>query len=837
MKFCRADDLLEPLLSFKTFKALISKVKHMTSIDVVQSLRPLKLAYIVRPNDMASLKKAIETNAFLWGARYNPVLPLYKKTPQYLKRGVRGGNIRELLYGNLKFFEPDFIVITGDIRAEEIAHPPCEIIKLEDICDNIAEEEMPGYGIGLLEIVGEYYDREFKFIRRDKRSHYYPSYGAGYNCFLKSVFGCFPQELSMSGLNSITMSLQAKAERITLDNYLSFLELDGPLNVHRLSSYNLNIDYTKRVARERNAIFVLDSLSFIDVLDYINLKAAGYTVLPILRSSLNSDQAKKICLEFIDDEAWVHRDNPHATYDVTMLKSRSVTQKELEAFYRFVEPPSFEGQEISKCFMRFDFPDFWSRWHQEKGHVGCATVTACKKENAAITNERHIRLKVIAPSFLSNRIPRPFNSRFANDIAVTNYSSNQDTFGADIYPSNSDEVVRAAGLFGIDEWLIKDSGITKLCRAEDEQIIFDNQNATEIFLSWLKSEGWDANISDAGKVAYQMLKHLGGPWGITLLQGEKLIKFLVGKNDEDRAEERTPPSSGLERVNFFKKIKEAYNDHRVRWGEDNFIKSFFEHNIFRLGLELQCSVCARRSWYPIDVLRYTNECPHCLSTFEVPSHDPSSIKWSYKTIGPFSAAGKAAGAYSVLLTAKFFNQSTRIHNATTTILSFKAKKDDFELEVDCGLFYRESSYFNRSTELIFCECKTYKHFDREDVDTMRNVAREFPGSILVFSTLNDKLTQEEQRLIRPFVKTCNKYHERDRPKNPVMILTATELFASHHPPYCWKDKGRLYKPFADNSHIHGLLDTCQATQKIYLDIDLWRKGWVKEWEKKRNAKE
>ena len=35
-------------------------------------LRPIKLAFLVHPNDKASLLKAIEINTFLWGGIYNP---------------------------------------------------------------------------------------------------------------------------------------------------------------------------------------------------------------------------------------------------------------------------------------------------------------------------------------------------------------------------------------------------------------------------------------------------------------------------------------------------------------------------------------------------------------------------------------------------------------------------------------------------------------------------------------------------------------------------------------------------------------------------------------------
>ncbi len=804
----------------------------MPSIDVEQNLRPLKFAYIVRPNDMTALKKVIETNSFLWGARFNPVLPLYKKRPKYLKENFRIKKISELLHGNLRFFEPDFIVISGDIQVEEIENPPCEIINLSDIYENIVEEGLPGYGIGLSEIVTEYYGKEFKFLRRDKRAHYFPSYNHANNCFLKSAFGCFPEEFSSHGVKSITESLETKEKRITLDNYLSFMERGGSIDIHGLNIYELRIDYTKHIDRERDVIFVLDPASFIDVVDYINLKAAGYTILPILRSFLKSDQAKRLCLEFIEEKAWVHRDNPHATYSITMQRSRSVNKEELEEFYKYVDPPKFEHLDWPKCHMQLDLPDFWSRWNQEKGHVSCVTITADKKEIPTFTEERRVRSRAIAPDFLSNRTPRPYKPRFANDIAVTPYSSTAETFEAEIYPSNSDEVVRALGIFGMDEWLIKESGITKLCRVDDELIFFDIQNAEEIFLSWLKSEGWGAKISDAGKVAYQMLKHLGGPWGITFLQGKELIKFLVGKNDEEDSENRSQPSSGMVSRDFKGKAQKAYNDHYVLWGEDRFIKCFFEYNIFQLGTELQCDVCARRSWHPIDSLDYTIKCPHCLNTFEVPSHDPDAIRWSYKTIGPFSAAGKAAGAYSVLLTAKFFASDSAISNTTTTVLSFEAEKNEIKIEADLGLFYREGSYFDRGTELIFCECKTYRSFTKKDINKMKILAKEFPGSILVLATLNDQLTASEKKIIKPFVAACNKYHERDRPKNPIMVLTANELCAHTRPPFSWKDKGGTYKPFAENSRFYSLLDICQATQKIYLGIEPWSKNWEKEWKRR-----
>jgi hypothetical protein len=58
---------------------------------------------------------------------------------------------------------------------------------------------------------------------------------------------------------------------------------------------------------------------------------------------------------------------------------------------------------------------------------------------------------------------------------------------------------------------------------------------------------------------------------------------------------------------------------------------------------------------------------------------------------------------------------------------------------------------------------------------------------------------------------------RERPINPVLVVTGNELLDPHGPPYCW-DKANQRK----FSHIDGIIDLCDATQQIYLGLDSWR---------------
>ena len=53
-------------------------------------LRPIKLGFLVNPNDKKSLMRAIEINSMLWGGSYNPIIPTFKKIPASGRKIMRG---------------------------------------------------------------------------------------------------------------------------------------------------------------------------------------------------------------------------------------------------------------------------------------------------------------------------------------------------------------------------------------------------------------------------------------------------------------------------------------------------------------------------------------------------------------------------------------------------------------------------------------------------------------------------------------------------------------------------------------------------------------------------
>ncbi len=134
--------------------------------------------------------------------------------------------------------------------------------------------------------------------------------------------------------------------------------------------------------------------------------------------------------------------------------------------------------------------------------------------------------------------------------------------------------------------------------------------------------------------------------------------------------------------------------------------------------------------------------------------------------------------------------------------------------------------------MIFTECKTYNELTKEDVKRMTVLGEQFPGAVIVFSILRESLSAREQKLLRPFVNRSRRYWKSERPLHPVIILTATELFADDAPPRCWESLSGKYAMFKSRYELgNNLVDLADATQQLYLNLPPWR-----EWLRKRSRR-
>ena len=123
---------------------------------------------------------------------------------------------------------------------------------------------------------------------------------------------------------------------------------------------------------------------------------------------------------------------------------------------------------------------------------------------------------------------------------------------------------------------------------------------------------------------------------------------------------------------------------------------------------------------------------------------------------------------------------------------------------------------------MFGEAKSFaiESFKQDDVARMRKLADIFPGAFIVFATLKDELSATEKTAIGQFATWGRERLPDGRPRTPVIVLTATELFCGWNVKEAWKELGgqraTLVTPPA--VRLDNLWTLANLTQQIYLGL-------------------
>ncbi len=207
------------------------------------------------------------------------------------------------------------------------------------------------------------------------------------------------------------------------------------------------------------------------------------------------------------------------------------------------------------------------------------------------------------------------------------------------------------------------------------------------------------------------------------------------------------------------------------------LAALIRRNVLKLGMALNCSKCSHKSWFSLEDLSSEMPCPRCFGEFPFPAGSPPSRDaWAYRVIGPFATAGFAQGAYCVASSLHFL--ANKIAFQSSWLPSFEMVKGGIrELEADFGIFVAPGAISHISTPyLIFGECKSFNNFEEKDFARARKTAQMYRGAVLCFSTFRDSLDRDEIVAIKQIAEAGRDPLDAGRQLNPVLILTARELF-------------------------------------------------------------
>lgn len=781
---------------------------------LTQKLRPVRIAFLVDPTNKSCIQKAIHINSLLWGGMFNPLIPCYKKLPQiWSDHKAKSETALSVIKGYIGGFDPDYYVNFSSYSAEQLDIDKDSLVDAEDLLESFRQDAAPSVGAGIFEVLKKFKHDELRFLRKDKIEFIKSDISGPYKIFLSAVYGDLGEFEDFYYKNIL-----GDIEPIHLDSSIgSYTEFVNP---KYMFPRRLGAVYLEQ-RRQGPFLFYLDAKQMLDVIDYWNLRAAGYNVVPFPKQAEGEEKVKRLAEGVIEEGYWPYRHNKDMFHYSTFIKSRSTEESELKNFSKSLNLKKPEKEKNFKFSLQHWYPRIWNDWARKNTQEYIVPAYSKERDIELLEGQKNFRVKTLDPEF-DLFYANTSSPRFANEMDSRIYGNEE--LLAQAIPLGGDHLSHAIGKYSMRDWRISKTGPVYLSGHTKWSINYEPPLAEPVMAAWFKEQGWRIALSASGKIAKQMIRQLGGIWGIANLQHENLIKLLQELNNKDFISEH----------DFKARIARIVKEDGVWIERDQFIQNLLAKNMFQLGIQVVCPMCSQKSWYSIDVMSNESRCSSCLNEYSIQSVGLDDKQWAYKATGTFGLPKQAYGAYSVLLTLRALTRDH--HEKITPILSFEANKGNKNIEADLCLFTEKEFRDETTQELLFAECKTYNKFEKKDIDRMKVLAAEFPGSVLVLATMRESLTEAEKRLIKPLVNRGRRHWKSEKAYNPVIILTGTELFSAHGIPYCWKGKeGKAGEIEKGNFYARNLSEIADATQQIYLDMQPYHQWRAEQWQKRQRV--
>jgi len=788
--------------------------------------RPIRLGFLVNPNRVNSVKQAIEICSSLWGGAHYPIIPVFnKRTPKNWDGLHKTLSAEKVVKGYIEAFDPDLLVQCIPDLPQYIKNLGLEVIKPSEIWQPLVgeKESGPNFGIGVFELYNEIFEEHFKYKEKYPLHITIPKIPQRYSLFWSSVFGSLPTIVSKSITIQLKKALEITTPKIEISKIKSLLD-NKVVFPRRVTQYGLKYQSRSGFRRD-SSVFFMDATKILDVIDYWNLRALGKQVIPLPIQYSDEQALKQLVSDFIVLSYRPYKRNPQMFNEASLIRSRNTKMEDMQEYVKGLDikrdptNPS-KGPQFS---LQHWYPRIWDDWARDKD--GAEADDIYHDEERIDINESDskltIQIKPLQPKFIFEFVGHG-TPRIANEISCSLYGT-IDAF-AQVFPKgHGNHLLRTIGDITSmkDEWRVGRNGLVKLVK-DNFTDRWNVPKAEDILFAWLRDNSWNPKLSTPGLMAKQINNQMEG--FVRTFANEKLLKLLEHMNGGNEKEKEIPTINERELPVAEVKSKLRQDTHN---NNDKLHEYLISKNVFRVGSKIQCPNCRRNSFYGLDSIKETINCPRCLNNFPALGNLEEST-WHYKTAGPFSIPGYADGAYCVLLSLEFLEREMHGLKITPTYSFTADNQSGKKLEADFALLWQQKSYKGVQEGILFGECKTFGTFKEKDFQRMGAVAEEFPGAVLAFCTLRTSLTPVEKKALIKIAKAGRKLFTSERCVNPVLILTGNEIFSDFGPPYCWKNTPNEKK----FEHLFGILEMANASQQIYLGLPSWEDKWFKNFKRK-----
>jgi len=775
-------------------------------------IRPFRFAFLVEPKDKKSLQRVFEVTSSLWGGVFNYIIPLFKTVPNRYKQGYQKSiSAKVMLNGFVEAFQPDYIVETraGQCKQYGLNFPENRITSFAELISR-DEQGRCNIGVDLRSVCEDMYREQFRFVQRHPPKVVIPTCkDKRFALLFSAMFGYLPEKGELSDTAKIYLdALDGKREEY---EPTAFIEIFDARYLFPMRVSRNKLETRRNSHNWQSYLFYMDETSGWDLIEYWNYRAMGWPIVPL--PARLAPQLKAFCEKYIAANYWPFPPPSNAFHMTDLLCARSQSFDGMQAFVRTLKlPPKEHSVSIDHRV-----PRIWEEWGRGADHAQPQTISHAEKETRAYTvgNGMHVSFQPHEFSETDSYCSRYLTT--ANVIESIGYDT-------PVIPWNRDVAAKLTHNFGQEKAWISREGIVLFGGSYTGGQHIRMPNGNNIFSALAESLGYKFSLSPAGRVCEQIITSVGNIKSIrTVVRSADLLKML------DRMAHADLEVDIEEADGKRKNVKKAYaplaevlrvlGTANAAEGEmmDRHLAALTRCNVLRIGMALRCDSCQNSSWFSLDELQEKLHCPRCLGEFSFPAGIPPEKAWAYRVLGPFATANFASGAYCVAAAMHFVEEE--IAYKTSMIPSFEMKKVGDEFESDFGAFINlGASSLIRTPYLLLGECKSFNRFKEEDFERARKAAKLFPGAVLCFCTFNESLSASEIKGLKKIVNAGRKRMDVGVDLNPVLILTARELFGQFR-------LGQLSDLYGNDAQLaRGLFmrgeinELCEFTQRLYLGM-------------------
>lgn len=788
----------------------------MKSIHIQKTLRSTRLAFLVNPNHTNTLKQIFALNTSLWGGMFNPIIPVYSKTPEWWEDHpkILRSPFHQYVNNYINTFEPDYLVSCINEPTFNITFPKERIISINEILAPAHNgHETIRYGLDVHEIYERLYHEEFKFERVQPVHFYIPkSKHKSEDFFITSVFGYFGKGAFFQNVkNTYENIFKAKELEIDRNNYFQ--------NLLKANSSPLWVGRYLLKARQQydrhTHLHWIDLERNMDIIDFWNLRAQGFDVIPIPIQWANALQPH--CKNLVDHIHKPLRYNKDM-FAHTVLCARDIRDNaQLSDFCKSISKER-KPNETPSVFLAY-YPRMWER-HSFK-HAGIK----CHIESEQSTNESQlsddgITIDLLSPKLIERKYVN-ISSEWVTAIRISDYSNTQAT--GLCFPSGIKALNRLFKSVGIDRIHSTSEGVVVHCGDIFSRCYWTIPTGLSLFKQWLSELGYKCDLSGVGRLTSQLISTIGSIRWHTPLSNRVVLDELNHMAVSQPAIARVRPVGHWHNI-----LKSINHNDGVEASKD--LKWLTDKGVLRVGMTLKCEKCSQSTWFSVEDIDDSVKCERCLTQFAFPAHKPPPNPWSYRPYGIFNVENFVNGGYVVYLSIKFMLTLQDSSPSWCPSIEIVDSKDE-KMEIDYLICMHEVGADARENWIFFGESKSYNEFKQVDVSRAKQLAKRFPGVTLVFSTLRDSLTSREKALIAPLARK-SRIPKRNTQQNQIIVLTGTELF-SQGITECWKQK------LGSHYALHMQQDFslfCEKTQMMHLDMESFSETRDKHYQKSHRKK-